>query len=351
MIVPTFGRPAKAAACLARLAPQMPGQSEVLLGIDGGEDSPEQADDVERTAREAWSDAAPERLTIVRCRRQGQAAVRNDLLERARGRALLFLNDDVLPAPDLLEAHAAAQRAAQRAGRTTLIIGAAPWREHRDDRLFDRLVRETSMIFFYHRMDADLRTGAAGPDHDWGFRHAWLLNLSAPATLVRDAGGFSVFPATYGYEDDEFAFRCKQRFDAAVLYRPKAVAVHDHRMQPDEYLVRERRLGRAAWGFAEQAPECAHAMFGRDIRAEEELAYSRLFIERETAAVDRLRKTFHELASLPPDAAPDSVHPAGETLLRALYEQHLPLKRWEWRTGLLEAAAEQSPQPALAAVP
>ncbi len=120
-----------------------------------------------------------------------------------------------------------------------------------------------------------------------------------------------------------------------ILYRPEAVALHDHRMEPREYLERERKLGFAAWGFAAAAPEVAQAMFNRNIRSPEELDYSRLFVERERKAAERLEKSFLQLADLPAAA----VGPESAPIINLIYEQHLLLKRWHWRKGLTEAAA------------
>ena len=341
VVIPTFGRPHQVAACVRRLARQSLDISryEVLVGIDGGAEDARAASGVETAVRDAWPAASGSRLTVVPCPRAGQAAVRNELIERATGATLVFLNDDMLPSPTLLEQHLAAQRAAAGARAPALVVGASPWVVPDNDSLFDRLVRETSMVFFYDRMDAALADGTADAGHDWGFRHAWLLNLSAPAVLVREAGGFSVFPSTYGYEDDELAFRCRERFGTRVLYRPGAVAHHDHRLTPADYLARERRLGFAAWGFAGMAPECAQEMFGRDVRSESEIAYSRAFVERERPNAERLCATLLDLADLPADAVPSRDHPTGLPLARALAQQHLLLKRWEWRRGLLEAAS------------
>lgn len=344
VIIPTFGRPERVAACVQALA----GQSvescayEVLVGIDGGAEAAVEAEAVEAALRRVWPVKHTDRLTVVRCARSGQAAVRNVLLEHARGNTLLFLNDDMLPAGDLLEKHLCAQRSAVGSGAPALVVGASPWVVPEEDTLFDRLIRETSMVFFYDRMDAALARGEVGADHDWGFRHAWLLNLSAPAGLVREAGGLTVFPSTYGYEDDELAFRCRARFGTRVLYEPRAVAHHDHRLTPGSYLEREHRLGFSAWGFAGTTPECAAEMFGRDIRSEAEVGYSREFVEREAKNAERLREVFLELGGVPSDAVPAAGHPASETLMQAIAQQHLLLKRWTWRAGLMEAALAES---------
>ncbi|MBL9032713.1 MAG: glycosyltransferase family 2 protein [Phycisphaerae bacterium] len=338
VLIPTHGRPAKVAACVRALAAQTlaPDRYEVLVGLDGPDEAAAGA------IREAWAEvrregrrgaaASDDGLKVIPCRKQGQAGVRNGLLRLARGTTLVFLNDDMIPARDHLECHLEHQLAEQSRGRPALVVGASPWRVHQPDRLFDRLIRETSMVFFYDQMDRD-----PDPRRDWGFRHAWLLNLSAPAALVREVGGFTIFPQTYGYEDDDLAFRLRERFGTPVLYRPDARAEHDHRMDPADYLAREERLGHAALGFARVAPACALAMFGRDITGDAEIAYSREFVERERALAERLRESFVGLADMP-STEPSGPHSA--RLLALLYQQHLPLKRWHWRQGLLRAAAE-----------
>ncbi len=333
VIIPTSRRPAKAAACVAALAAQdYPGSFEVLVGVDGPEDPP---GTTPQTVDAAWDECRNEQsntsVIVEQFDKQGQASVRNHLLNRVQGQTLVFLNDDMIPEPGFLTAHAEAQRACSEAGEPALIVGDSPWRLHEPDRLFDRLIRETSMVFFYDQM----RALAHQPDHDWGFRHAWLLNLSAPAALVRSVGGFTVFPSTYGYEDDELAFRLRERFATRVLYRPDAVATHDHRIEPSEYLTREYRLGYAAWGFAKTTPACAQEMFSRDITSDDEIAYASAFVERERTLAQRLEQTFLALADISADALPPA-----SPLINVIYEQHVLLKRWHWRRGLLDASTD-----------
>ena len=160
------------------------------------------------------------------------------------------------------------------------------------------------------------------------------------AALVREVGGFTVFPSTYGYEDDELAYRLNERFAARVLYRPEAVARHDHRMRPADFLAREHKLGYAAWGFAKTAPACARAMFGRDVTGDDEIEYSRQFVEHERPAAKRLESSFSTLADLPADCVSGRDQ---RRLITLIYEQHLLLKRWHWRNGLLDAASPEAP--------
>jgi hypothetical protein len=179
----------------------------------------------------------------------------------------------------------------------------------------------------------------ADPDRDWGFRHAWGLNVSFPAAMVREVGGWTAFDLAYGYDDIEIAWRLGERFDAPVLHRPAALAPHDHRMEPEGYLARERSLGRTAWLFARTNPAFAWDVFGRDITSDDEIAYSRAFVERERAGVERLRPLFLALADKPAGAIDDP------DIIQMLYQQHLPLKRWEWRRGLVESCESEASAP------
>jgi GT2 family glycosyltransferase len=337
VIIPTHRRPAKLAACLTRLAGQTlgPARFEVLVALDGPDEGSA------RAAYEAWAGCAA-RLLVVPCPRRGLNAARNELLKMARGRLLVSMNDDVLPEPGCLEAHAAAHAQSRR---PVVIAGYSPFVAFEPETLFGALARGTSMIFFYDQM---VRAGAPlqGPGHDWGFRHCWGLNFSAPLEAVREVGGFVSFPLCYGYDDIELAWRLKDRLGAPVLFRPEARADHDHRYTPRDVLEREFRLGQAAHQFAGRNPAFAAEVFGRDIRSEAELAYSGEFVQREAGAAERLERSFLGLGDLPAAAM---AGPAHAELLNLIYQQHLLLKRWHWRRGLLAAAsllgAEPHPEP------
>lgn len=319
VLIPTRRRLDRLESCLTGLATQTldAKRFEVLVGVDGPDEG-----------EAALAGSVLPRARVLDGQQAGPAATRNRLIERARGRVTLLLNDDVTPQPTCLAAHLDAQDELARAGRVGLVLGAAPWAIHQPDRLFDRLIRSTSMVFFYDQMDDD-------PDRDWGFRHAWTLNLSAPTGAIRAAGSFDATLPGACYEDLEWAWRMRQRFDAPVVYRPRAVVVHDHRYEPAGYLDREQLLGREAYRLAQQAPACALDLFGRDLTDPAEVAYARAFVAREERAAGRLAASFGQLASMPASAV-DGPH--ADELIAMLYEHHLLLKRWRWSTGLVQAA-------------
>ncbi|MFI4855272.1 MAG: glycosyltransferase family 2 protein [Phycisphaerales bacterium JB065] len=332
VIIPTRARPEKLRACLDLLSAQSPSTPpfEVLVALDGP---------CAASASVCQEPRPPLELLAFEAPRQGIAVAKNAAIERARGRLLLFINDDILPDPGFIAAHAAAHDELDRTGRApAMILGHSPWVLPPDATLFDRLLAHSSMVFFYDRMITEGGTPLDDRERDWGFRHAWNLNLSLPATLAREAGGFCPAIANCCYEDIEFAWRVRQTADrpVPVLFRPEALAPHDHRYTPSGYLDREFRLGYSAYGFAKASPQCAREVFGIEIDGVDELAYAARFIAHEERAEPRLREAFESLTTLPANAAGQGDH--ASKMLRLLEQQQLLLKRLIFRKGLIHAA-------------
>ncbi|MDX2132015.1 MAG: glycosyltransferase [Planctomycetota bacterium] len=312
VLIPTHRRAAKLGACVGALARQhTDARFEVLVGVDGGDEGASA-----RAAHDAWGDRPG--LRVVDLPKGGPGAVRNALARLAAGALTILLNDDVVPEPTLLDAHVAARRTL--ADPRALVLGDAPWKRHTPDRLFDQVVRETSMVFFYDRMLPHWNDR----DRDWGYRHAWTLNLSLPTDLLRETRFFEI-DGTYGYDDIEFAYRAR----VPVFFRPGARVVHDHRIEPAEYLRREYHLGRTARVYAARFPEMCRDLFRRDILSPVEVDAARRHVHEGLTGLRRVCLWFLALADTPAGQMHDNI--------TALYDAHLPLKRWAWRRGLLDA--------------
>jgi len=221
--------------CLGSLRDQLGPRDEVIVSIDGP-DLP------------ASAGLFPE-VQFLTGPRVGPGGARNRGIDIARGDLILFLNDDVEADPRLLDAH----RTAHIDGSARMVLGSAPWAIPADDRVIDRLLRETSLIFFYNKMDD------ADPDRDWGFRHAWTLNLSLPKTIV---SRFDARLAQPMFDDLEWASRVRAATGAPIVYRPAARVTHHHRYTPEMLLRREALLGHQAARLHEVNPGCAGAVFG-----------------------------------------------------------------------------------------
>lgn len=328
VIIPTRNRPDRLAQCLGALQSQdgAIGEFEVLVALDG----PDKAS-ADVAARFESSGLC---LHVIQCPRLGNALAKNIALDAAEGELIVLLNDDVTPAPEFLRSHA--ETHASRGARPALVVGWSPWVIERPDRLFDRLLRETSMVFFYDRMVTPDGRAKAPPDHDWGFRHAWTLNLSFRRDHAADVGWFDPRLANCCFEDVEFGYRFTRTLGAPVLFRAGAVAPHRHRYDPSGYLEREFRLGYSAYTLARVSPACSAEVFGADLVSPEYLAYCREYVSRESRDEPSARAAFESLADVPADAV---AAPHAEVLLRLLHAQHTPLKRLAFRRGLLAAAS------------
>ncbi len=339
ILIPTRARPGKLRACVKGLLAQdaPAGSFEVLIGVDGGTSGEAEHVDAAIDAHVKREGGARGAFRVFEMEQRGPAATRNGLLAHARGAHVLLLNDDVVPEPACVRTHMEAQRELGAKGRTAMVLGAAPWRVHETDRLFDRLIRETSMVFFYDQM---VGPAATDLDHDWGFRHAWTLNLSMPTAALREAGGFDASLPAACFEDLECAWRVSRRFGAPVLYRPDAVVLHDHRYEPLDYLEREVRLGHDAFLLAHGAAECAMEIFKRDVAGAAEIATCAKDVERDGPHARGLARSFLALADAPAGLVRErSTATSG---IGAIYQHHLPLKRWLWKVGVV-AAAEGRP--------
>ena len=222
VLVPTHGRPERVAALLDRLDAQTlaPSRFELVLVDDG---SPEPvAIDPEAHAFD---------VQLLRQENAGPAAARNRGLERCSAPLTLILNDDAVPAGDLLEAHLRTQAATDR---PTAVLGTFQFTDEALRRPFVQLLASTNLLFDF----PGLRTGV---DLPWTF--FWTCNLSVPTRALREVGGFDAesFPEAI-VEDVELGFRLGQR-GLVVRYEPAARAWHDHALSPADYFERSVRLG------------------------------------------------------------------------------------------------------------
>ena len=137
VVIPTYQRRDLVVAAVRALAAQTGPSAEVVVVVDGSTDG---------TAAALRALEADVRLTVVEQANAGSARARNVGAARARGEVILFLDDDMVAAPDLLEQHdrvlAAGADAvighipvAPETSAGFLARGLARWAEDRRDRL------------------------------------------------------------------------------------------------------------------------------------------------------------------------------------------------------------------------
>jgi len=321
VLIPTCGRPDMLDRCLRSIAMQrVDGFTvELIVGIDG-----EDTGEVESAVR--WSSERIPMRTLP-APHAGPAATRNRIVREASGQTLLFLNDDVVASPGLLAAHVEAQQGLEEHDNVAMVLGSAPWAIEQPDRVIDRLTRETSLIFFYDQMTGEK---ANDPNHDWGWRHSWTLNLSLPAKCAHEVGGFNEGMAHPVYEDIEFAFRVRERFGAPTRYRPGAGVIHHHRYEPIGLLAREYVLGHQSRRLAAIAPACADELFPKSPLDEQVIDAAKDQSQRERAEATELIRRFV-------DEALDPSGDLDEDQLESCFRRYVRCRNYLRRLGLADA--------------
>lgn len=237
IVIPTFNRRERLRTCLQALERQTqdPIDFEVVVADDGSTDG---------TADMVESLQTPLRLRVLRLQNGGWTAAANAGAGAAAGEICLQIDDDVLASPQLVAEHLAAHQ-----GRSpTMAVG--------------RLIQEPpkSKDWFvgayttaWNRRYDEL----AERKTDW--RDCFGANFSAPAELLRKAGGFLTDKPALA--DMELGYRLNQA-GCTPLYLPRAEAVHDDEKDRERLLRDGAGFGGFAATFAERHPETRTLLFG-----------------------------------------------------------------------------------------
>jgi peptidoglycan/xylan/chitin deacetylase (PgdA/CDA1 family)/glycosyltransferase involved in cell wall biosynthesis len=222
IIIPTYNRVGRLRDCLQALAEQTQPFSdfEVIVVVDGATD-----DTMEMLA----TMQTPYALTTIFQENQGQQVARNQGAAQANGRYFLFIDDDIMAAPQLAAEHLSLHRQQERVvgiGQITMDIGAADWYTRRFAEGWHQ---------HYEQLNQGLRQ-PAWPDGYGG-------NLSVPRTLFMEVDGFA--PDIWRSHDIEFAYRLEQQ-GAAFVYLPQAIGRQVEHKRARELFNDNARSG-AAW--------------------------------------------------------------------------------------------------------
>lgn len=149
-------------------------------------------------------------LTIERQENAGAAAARQRGVERARGRVVVIIDDDMQVAPDFLERHLA-----RHDQDDTVVLGRLrPDASLADMPLFER---------FYARTMAAIGDALASGEEPVRGHNVYTGNVSMPRALFVRAGGFDA--AFRQLEDEELGVRL-EKAGARFVFADDAVSVH-----------------------------------------------------------------------------------------------------------------------------
>lgn len=208
VVIPTHNRRETLRLCLDALRRQTVTTGwELILVDDGSQDG-----SAAMAREEARTFAIP--MTVLSQQpNRGPAAARNCGLATASGDIVLFLDDDILAAPDLIERHLQAHR--QHPDPTEAVLGYITWAPSlRPTPFMDWLGKK--LWFGYGRF-------APGAVLDgWAF---YTCNASLKRAFLCQHGGFDERFPSAAFEDTELGWRL-QKAGMKLIYYPEAWGHH-----------------------------------------------------------------------------------------------------------------------------
>lgn len=227
VIIATHNRSGVLARCLESLAAQTAAAEsfEVLVADDGSTDG---------TAAVVERFGAPFPVRVLRLEKAGQAAAQNAAVAQARGRVLLFLDDDVVAGAELVAQHLAAH------SEDDGIVGVGRLTQQPPDAR-DWYAREFAVSWNRHY------DGLSDRRLDW--TDCYGGNLSVARARFEAVGGFATdIPVA---EDMELGHRLVQA-GCAVRYLPAAHAIHDDQKPGRRLIADSLRQGTGQVELAER---------------------------------------------------------------------------------------------------
>ena len=222
IVVPTYRRPARLAACLGALASlEYPRARLEVIVVDDGSGTPP------RDVVDAARPTVP--VSLLCADHQGPAAARNAGSRRAEGQFLCFTDDDCAPAAGWVRAFVDRFRASPDA-----MLGG-----HTVNALAGNVYSATSQLlvdYLYGHYNAD-------PDDARFFASN---NLAAPTARFREIGGFDATFPLPAAEDREMCLRWRQ-LGGRLAYAPEAVVHHSHPLTFRTFFRQHFNYGRGAF--------------------------------------------------------------------------------------------------------
>jgi GT2 family glycosyltransferase len=233
IVIPTLGRPALLRRVLDRLDQQTAREFEVIVVADANE---QHSGALDRAVA-----GRPYRARRLSGERPGASAARNMGWRAAVNPLVLFLDDDVLPAPALVAEHLAWHR--RHPEEEVGVLGHVRWADELEVTPFMRWL-EDGIQFDYPNIE--------GVEAGWG--RFYTANASVKRALVERAGGFDEDEFPFGYEDLDLALRMREH-GLRLLYNRAAVAEHLHPMDLEFWKRRVARIAVSEQRFVARHPD------------------------------------------------------------------------------------------------
>lgn len=229
IVIPTFQRREVVCDAVRSLGGMdYKGEVEIIVVVDGSTDG---------TAEALAEIPGPFPVRIIEQDNQGASGARNRGGAKAQGDVVLFLDDDMICDPDLIEQHAKMYRD----GADAVIGHMPPHPKSAPGFLAESTARWIS------------RQPLPSAVHVWDI---FTGQLSVRRAVFDEIGGFDeafTSSAAFANEDADFGVRLLERFD--VRYNPNAIARQRYVVTPREYMDRAPLVAEGDVRFFRKHPE------------------------------------------------------------------------------------------------
>ncbi|MGH9468878.1 MAG: glycosyltransferase family 2 protein [Terriglobia bacterium] len=229
---------------------------------------------------------------------RGLAAARNRGVREAGSGLILFGDDDVIPAPNLVEEHLAWHE--KHPEPFTGVMGYVPWSPEVRPTPFMKHIISEGPQFGYGRMTAGKKVTFMG---------CYFNNTSLRLEFLRQNGGFNESFRSWGCEDWELGYRLINK-GLVMLYNPRAIGYHYKRVSFAEACQFSKKIAPSLEIF--QTTEAGKAYFAAQKRRKRSRKYR--------AQMQLTRRLVPVLMPLKPLL--DSRVPLPKTLYRAFFAYH-----------------------------
>ncbi len=245
VVIPTYNRVDHLLHCLAALQDQAIERPKVeIIVVDDGS-----TDDTSERVQPFISNGT---VRYFCQSNSGPARARNAGIRAARGRILLFMGDDIIATPRLLEEHLSYHR--QFGDEPLAVLGFTDWSDSID---VTPLMRYRGIgQFGYHRIEE----GIVDPENlSYEFFYTSNVSVSRQFLLENDLFFDEDFVHAMG-EDGELAHRMQKK-GLRIVYNPRAIAYHEHPTTFEDVCRRKFLMGQVAVLQIKKHPELGDLSF------------------------------------------------------------------------------------------
>jgi glycosyltransferase involved in cell wall biosynthesis len=225
IIIPTYNRSETLIKCLKALFNQSypKSQYEIIIVNDGSIDNTEQK-------VKSLIENTNYLLKYLKQENKGPATARNLGIKNAKGNIILFIGDDIIPAPHFLEEHSNWHK--KYSQKEVAILGYTTWSPELEITSYMKWLENGGPQFHYQ----NLKHGEFVP-----YNYFYTSNISIKRNFLNGDLFNELFPYA-AYEDIELSFRLQKR-GLKIIYNKNARAFHFHKIDLKNYSKRAINAG------------------------------------------------------------------------------------------------------------